>query len=108
MATKFGLRMPSVLAISVWLRRKLRGRELERRDAAQKIVENPKLRALQRIAQQFRQFAELQRGCIGRLGVLAGQPGRLGISDRSSLRHSHLSDARHQGGGDLDGPALRL
>ena len=61
-----------MLAISVWLRpgiaveqqqhRELRRRQLQRRDAAQEILEHLELRALERIAEQFGQFAQLQPG----------------------------------------------
>ena len=46
--------------------RELRRRQLQRRDAAQEVLEHLQLRALERIAEQFGQFAHLQRGIVSR------------------------------------------
>jgi len=92
------------LAISVWLRpgifveqqqhRELRRGQLQWRHAAQKILEDFQLRALERIAEQFGQFAHLQRRvfrtAFGRLLAggaqrLDGIGGGLGNSHRSKL-----------------------
>ena len=44
--------------------RELRRRQLQRRDAAQEVLEHLELRALERIAEQFGQFAQLQPGIV--------------------------------------------
>ena len=71
-ATKFGRRMPSVLAISVWLRPGFLSSSSSTENCAgvscsgatqrRKSSNTLQLRALERIAQQFGQFAQLQRG----------------------------------------------
>jgi hypothetical protein len=74
--------------------RELRRRQLQRRDATQEVLEHLQLRALQRVAEQVGQFAQMQRGIFlhpvgGFLAVGAGRlggiEGRLGNCHRSRL-----------------------
>jgi len=73
--------------------RELRRGQLQRRDAAQEVLEYPELGTLERVAEQFGQFAHLKRsafrGAVGRF--FADGPGRLGEIDRGGLGNSHRS-----------------
>ena len=59
----FGL-VASGVAVEQQQHRELRRRQLQRRDAAQEILEHLELRALERIAEQFGQLAQLQPGMV--------------------------------------------
>jgi PAS domain-containing protein len=70
---------------------KLRGRQLQRRHAAQEILEHLELRALEGIAEQLGQFADLQRIGVDEAvgGVLAGRLAGFGASPRGSPGNGH-------------------
>ena len=81
------------IAVEQQQHRELRRRQLQRRHATQEILEHLQLRALQRIAQQFGQFAELQRGVFSRTldRLLAGAGGDGLTASSGSLGNSHRS-----------------
>ena len=62
------------VAVEQQQHRELRRRQLQRRDAAQEILEHLELRTLERIAEQFGQFAQLQPGIVS--GAVARVPCR--------------------------------
>ena len=84
------------IAVEQQQHRELRRRQLQRRHAAQEILEHPQLRALERIAEQLGQFAELQRRvfrrALGRfLARRRGTAWRHRRQRRCSLGNSHRS-----------------
>jgi diguanylate cyclase (GGDEF)-like protein len=75
----FGL-VAAGVAVEQQQHRELRRRQLQRRDAAQEILEHLELRALERIAEQVGQFAQLQPRIVSGAVASSLPPAREGLT----------------------------